>query len=237
MQGKAVYFCYSQTALQMPSEIQARIAHTIDTAIDTRISPQTLAVHNEVAALSIAQKTLSQLIKGTIRDVGKNMGAEIQKHSQEITLDLRNTFNTLSISHKACAEGIVKIEDQSRTTLEAVQKYSIESRTASTTVQEMISDVSTRQSQSTDIVLRTVLQSGQETAHEIQEQTLSLHQKLDRINWLMGTVKDRMGDLSIAQRFARLSTSNSEIEKAIGNIQQSVWLLVSALHVLIRELM
>jgi hypothetical protein len=54
---------------------------------------------------------------------------------------------------------------------------------------------------------------------------------------LMGTVKDRMGDLSIAQRSARLSTSNSEIEKAIGNIQQNVWLLVSALHVLIRELM
>jgi hypothetical protein len=228
----------------MPSEIQARIAHTIDTAIDTRISPQTLAIDNEVKAISAAQKTSSKLIEGTIRDVGKSTAAEIQKHSQEITLDLQNKFNTLSISHKACAEGMVKIEDQSWTTLEAVQNYTIESRTASMTVQEMISDLSTRQSQSTDIVLRRVIQTGQETAHAIErhssasrDQASSLHQKLDRMNWLMVTVKDRMGDLSIAQRSARLSTSNSEIEKAISSIQRSVWLLVSALHVLIRELM
>lgn len=224
----------------MPAEIQARIAHTIDTAVDTRISPQTLAVHNVVTALSTAQKNSSQAIEGTIRSVGKNTEAEIQKHSQKITLNLENKFNTLSISHKACAEGIVKIEDQSHTTFEAVKINTA----ASVTVLGSILDLSAHQSQSTDLVLRAVLQTGQETAHAIQkhssasrQQTSSLHQKLDRMNSLMGTVKDCMGDLSVAQRSASLSASNSEIQGAIGNIYRSVWLLVSALHVLIRELM
>lgn len=228
----------------MPSETQARIAHTIDTTIETRITPLASAVQNEVTALSVAQKTSSTLIEKTIRDVGKNTGAEIQKHSQEITLDLGNKFNTLDISQKTCADSMLKIEDQSRTTLEAVQNYTIESRTASMNVQEMISDLSIRHSQSTDTVLQRVLQNGQQTAQAIQrhssasrEQTSSLHQKLDRMNWLIGTVKDHIGDLSIAQQSAKLSTSKSDIENAIGNIQRSVLLLVSALHVLIRELM
>jgi hypothetical protein len=157
---------------------------------------------------------------------------------------LETKFNTLHISQKTCADGIVKIEDQSRTTLKAVQNYIIESYTASMNVQEMISDLSIRQSQSTDTVLQRVRQNGQETAQAIQrhssasrEQTSSLQQKLDRMNWLMGTVKDHIGDLSIAQQSARLSTSKSDIENAIRNIQRSVLLLVSALHVLIRELM
>jgi hypothetical protein len=57
------------------------------------------------------------------------------------------------------------------------------------------------------------------------------------MNSLVGTVKDRMTDLSIAQYSASSSTSNLEIQKAIGSIYRSIWLLVSALHVLIRELM
>jgi hypothetical protein len=107
----------------------------------------------------------------------------------------------------------------------------------------MISDLSTRQSQSTALVLQGVLETGQETTRTIQqnslasrEQAFSLHQKLDRIDWLMGAVRIRMDDLSLAQQYARTRTSN-KTQDALGNIQRSVWLLVSALHVLIRELM
>jgi hypothetical protein len=217
----------------MPSEIQARIACTIDTTVDNRINPLTLAVHKEVAALSAAQITSSKFIEGMIRDVGKNTEVEILKQ-----------FKALSISNKGLAEDIIKIKDHSRMTLETVQNHTIKSHTASVTIQEIISDMSTRQSQSTDMVLRRVLETGRQTANSIEKQNsvlrdeaLSLHQKLNRVTWLIGTVKDHMGDLSIAQHSVRLSVSNSEIRAAIGNIQRSVWLLVSALYILIRELM
>jgi hypothetical protein len=227
----------------MPSEIQARITYTIDTAIDTRISPVAMTVHKEVAALSADQKTSFKLIEGLVRDGGNNTEAKIQKHTQEITLALRNKFNTLSSFNEAYSETIGKIAVQAQKTLESVQNHAVESRAASTTVQGIIADLSARQSQST-MVLRRVLQTGQEAAYSIQrhssisrEQTLSLHQKLDRMNWLMGTVKDRVGALSSAQQSAKLDISNSEIRNAIANIQRNVWLVVSALHVLIRELM
>jgi paraquat-inducible protein B len=105
------YSFYSHTTLQMPSEIQARIAHTIDTAVDTRINPVTLAVNREVAALAIAEEASSKLIEGTIRDVGKNHMEELQKYNGKISLDLENKFNTLSMIQEACAGGIAKIED------------------------------------------------------------------------------------------------------------------------------
>jgi hypothetical protein len=224
----------------MPAEIQARIAHTIDTAVDTRIHPQTRAVHDAVLALLTAQKNSPQLIEQTIRSAEKNTGALIHNHSKSITLDLENKFNTLSISHTACAEGVVRIEDKSRTTLEAVNSNTA----ASVAVLGSISDLASRHSQSTDVILRRALKTEQQTIHAIQkhgsasrEQISSLHQKLDCMNSLVGTVKDRMKDLSIAQYSASSSTSNLEIQKAIGSIYRSIWLLVSALHALIRELM
>jgi len=228
----------------MPFEIQARIAHTIVTAVDTRINPVTRAVHREVAALAVAEDASSKLIEGAIRDVGKNNIEELQKHSGKMSLDLENKFCTLSTTQEACAGGIVRIEDQSRKILEGAQSQATENRTASKDVQEMISNLSARQSQCTKLVLRGVRQEGQETVLEIRkhtwefrEQALSLHQKVDRMTQLAETVKDRMGNLSIAQQSARLTATNSEIERAIDNIQRSIWLLVSALHILIREVM
>jgi hypothetical protein len=228
----------------MPSEIQSRIAHTIDTAVDTRINPLVSAVYKEVAALSASEKASSKLIEGTVRDVGRQNAAEIQKHTQTISVDLENKFNALSISQRSCAERAFKIDDRSRTILEAVQNQAAKSHTDSKIVQEIVLNLSTRQSQSTDIVLRTIRQESQEATRAIQRHSsvsrnhhLSLYKKLDHMNWLMGTVKDHMGSLSITQQSARLSATNSEIEKAIDNLQRSVWLLLSALHVLIRELM
>jgi hypothetical protein len=228
----------------MPSEIQARIAHTIDNAVDTRINPMAVAVHREVAALAVVEETSSKLIEGAIRDVGKNNTEELHRHSGKINLDLENKFSTLSITQEICAGGIMRIEDQSRRILEGAQSQAIENRAASKDVQDMISNLSACQSQSTNLVLQRVRQESQETALGIRKHTwvsrkqnLRLHQKLDRLTWLAEIVKDRTSDLSIAQQSARLTTTNSEIEKAIDNIQRGIWLLVYALHTLIRELM
>jgi hypothetical protein len=53
----------------------------------------------------------------------------------------------------------------------------------------------------------------------------------------MVTVKDHITDLSAAEQYAVMTSSNSEIQKAFENIRKMVWLLISALHVLMRELM
>lgn len=232
-----------QTTLQIPAEIQARIAHTIDTAVDIRISPLTLKVHKEVAALAAAEKASSKHIKETIQDVQKDNAAEIQKHSQNITLDLEQKFSTLSASQQPFRESLSAIQDRSQTLLEAVKTQSINIHANSETMKGQVLDLSIRQSQSTNIVLRAVRKENQRTVSALQthastsqHQALSLHKKLDRMIWLMGTAKDRMGNLSMVQNSAHPSASNSEIEKAIRNLQQGVWLLVSALHVLMREL-
>ena len=224
--------CYRQTSLQLPSEIQARIAHSIDSAIETRIIPTTSAIENKVEAISAGQQLSSNLIKGKTRD----LLLEIEKHSQKITLDLESKFNTLCLSDRAFGESMIRNESQSQKLLEVTQKHALESRITSKAVQEMITDLSSQQTQSTDIALRKFQETGKETERLIQgnslvlrEQASSLHQKLDRMNSLILTVK--------AQQSAERNISNSEVPNPVDNLQRSVWLLVSALQVLIRELM
>jgi ATP-dependent Lon protease len=221
----------------MPSEIQARIAHTIDRAIDTRINPHTLAVHKEVAALSAAEKASSKLIKGTIQDVVRQNATEMQKYTQITSAHLEEKFNALSLSQRTCAASTFRIEDRSRMILEAVYTQTSESRADSKTVQAMALDLFANQSRTTDAIVRAVQQEGQKNTSVSKKRILNLHKKLDHMSSLMGTVNNHMSSLSIARQSARLSTTNSEIETAIGSLRQSLWLLLSALHVLIRELM
>jgi hypothetical protein len=203
-----------------------------------------LKVNEEVTALSAAEKASAKHIKESIEDVKKHNATEIQKHSQIIYLGFEQTFSALSVSQQDVTQSLSTIQDQSRSVLDIVRNQSIESHADSKIVQGQVLDLCTRQSQSTDTILKAVQKESQKTASALQKhastsryQTMSLHQRLDRMYWLMGAVKNRINNLSMAQQSAHSSASSSEIEKAIGNIQRSVWLLVSALHVLIRELM
>jgi hypothetical protein len=220
----------------MPSEIQARIAHTIDTVVDKRISHSTLNVQKEVTALSVATTASSKHLEEIIQDVGKHNATEIQAHSQNFSLDLEQKFNTLALNHQAVTERLSTIEDQSRTVLDTVKTQSNKSRHELKVVQEKVSNLSSRQSQSADMSQKTTSALHRYTSSS-QHQTLSLHKKLNHMTWLMGTVKGSMDDLSRAQQPFSSNASNSEIEEAISSLQRSVCLLVSALHVLIRELM
>ena len=206
--------CCRQTSLQLPSEIQARIAHSIDSDVGNRVI---LAIENKLDTLLDIQKASCNLIEGT----SQNLGARFEKNHQDLALDLANKFDILSLSDKAL--------------LEAVQYHGLESRIASQTVRGMISELSTRQSQSTDMVLRRVRETSNKTGYLIdrnnsilREQASSLHQKLDRMSWLTDTVKE--------QQPAQRNISSPELQNAVGNIKQIVWLLVSVLHILIREL-
>ncbi len=234
----------SQTSLQLPSEIQARISQSLDAAFETRISPLALTIRNDVKAISAAQRTSDELICAAIREIGSNTKAEIQKQREETTHNLGDIRNSPSLSQERFTKGMARIEDQSETAVTTLREFGVENRTAAANVQGKLSGLSLQQAQSTDIASRRVVQMGQETAHEIQrlrstsqEQTLNLQKKLDRMNWLMVTVKDRMSDLSNAQQSTMPGTASLEIQQAMRNIQRGVWLLASALHILIREFM
>ena len=188
----------SQNTLQMPSEIQTRIAHTIDNAIEKRLAPATLAVHEDVHDLSVAQKTSSVLVEQAMKEVGQNLLSGIQRQTDVITLDLQRKFDALSLSQTESME------------------------------------TGLRKGPKTDRIIANAFER-QICASEAQNS--SMHQKLDRMNWLMGTVKDRVADLSGAEQSAALRTGSPEIGNAIADIHKGVWSLVSALHFLIRELM
>ena len=201
-------------------------------------------VHKEVMSLSAAENASAKHIKESIEDVKKHNATEIQRHSQNIHLDFEQKFSALSISQQDVTESLSKMQDQSQSVLDVVRNESIESHANSKIVQGQVLNLGTRQSQSTDTILKAVQNERQKTASALQKhastsryQTMSLHQKLDRMNWLMGAVKNRMDNFSMTQQSAHSSAYSSEVEKAMQNIQRSVWLLVSALHVLVRELM
>ncbi|PQE31543.1 Ankyrin repeat-containing protein [Rutstroemia sp. NJR-2017a WRK4] len=225
-----------QTTLQMPSEIQARIADMIDAAVERRINHLTLNVQNEVMALSVAEKASSKQFEEALRDVGRQNTTEIQTQSQNFSLDLEKKFQNLSTYQQTLTARLSTIEDQSRTVLDTLRTHSIESHQEFRVIQEKVSNLSSRQSQSVNMSknARSALRRHNSLS---QPQALTLHKKFNHAICLMGTLKKRMVDFSGAQQPTSLGVSNSEIREAIGSLQRSVCLLVSALHVLIRELL
>ncbi len=186
----------------------------------------TLKVHEEILALSAAEKASAKHIKETIEDVKKHNATAIQKHNQMINMDFEQKFSALSISQQDVTESLSTIQDQSQSALNVVRNQSIESHADSKIIRGQVLDLCTLQSQSTDTILNAVQKESQKTANSLQKhastsryQTMSLHQKLDRMGWLMGAVKNRMDNLSMAHHQSGLSSaSSSEVEKSMRNI-------------------
>jgi hypothetical protein len=169
-------------------------------------------------SLSAAEKASAKPIKESIEDVKKHNATEIQRHSQNIHLDFEQKFSALSISQQDVTESLSSMQDQSQSVLDVARNQSIESHADSKIVQGQVLDLCTRQSQSTDTILKAVQKERQKTATVLQKhastsryQTMSLHQKLDRMNWLMGAVKNRIDNSSIALQSTHSSASSSEI--------------------------
>jgi hypothetical protein len=106
-----------------------------------------------------------------------------------------------------------------------------------------LDNLSASQSTSTDLVIRNIQQSQLYTGKLIHVQALegraqcsSLHRKLDQVEASLGAMRDSLVDLSTIQSNTNPSLCDSETERAARNILDSIWLLLSSLQLLIREL-
>jgi len=188
---------YSQTSLQMPFKIQARMAQTIDAAIDKRVNPLITAVHSVVAGLSEFQATIRNEYDALLASQGSSIIQTIEDQSQKTLNTIQNqTLENLSASTTVQA----KLED-----LSAGQYKS--------------TDLVIRRVIETG---RSTVEAIQRQTRETYAHTSSFHQKLDQMNSLIGTVKDVMGDHSTAQKCTGLGTSNSGIREAAENILCSI---------------
>lgn len=80
-----------QTTLKMPDIILDRISHAIDTAIDTKIVPETKLVDCKIEALSAAQASSVDMITRTVQEVGRTTTQAIHRkiledHAQSLSL-------------------------------------------------------------------------------------------------------------------------------------------------------
>lgn len=147
-------FSPRQTTQKLPDNIQDRISHTIDTAIDTRIVPETKLVNRKIEALSAAQVSSVDTVTRTVQEIG-------------------------------------------RSTAEAMHRKMLEDRV----------------------------------------QSLSFRKKLEQVGTSISAIENSLQELSTTRLKLDLGIPKSEIEQAAQNILSNIWLLLSSLQLLIRELM
>jgi hypothetical protein len=208
----------SQTTLQMPFDIQRQISHDIDASIGSKIMAASSLVNDKVDTLSGEQESSLVLINRNLKDLSDTVSA-----------------NALE-DHAATS----RLEDR----LELVQKSQglcVESTTA---LQTSLTNLSVAHQHSTDLVIREIRQVGNSTTKETQTQALEgrvqssgLHMKLDQIESSIGMLRNSLQSLSNIQLDLDADLSKTEMEKAARNILRSIWLLISSLQLLIRELL
>jgi hypothetical protein len=106
-----------------------------------------------------------------------------------------------------------------------------------------IEALSAAQVSSVDTITRTVQEIGRTTTEAIHRkmledraQSLSLRKKLERVGTSISTIEGSLQGLSTTRLELNRSIPKPGIEQAAQNILSSIWLLLSSLHLLIREL-
>jgi hypothetical protein len=106
-----------------------------------------------------------------------------------------------------------------------------------------IEALSAAQVSSVDTITRTVQEIGRTTTEAIHRkmledraQSLSLRMKLERVGTSISTIEGFLQGLSTTRLESNRSIPKPGIEQAAQNILSSIWLPLSSLHLLIREL-
>ena len=106
-----------------------------------------------------------------------------------------------------------------------------------------IEALSAAQVSSVDTITRTVQEIGRTTTEAIHRkvledraQSLSLRKKLERVGTSISTIESSLLGLSTTRLELDRSIPKPGIEQAAQNILSSIWLLLSSLHLLIREI-
>jgi len=157
----------------MPNDIQDRMSHAIDRAIDTKITPATTLVNNQIGALSAEHAASTNLIAQTVQEVERTTAEAIHSNATEdrkVTTRLENGLDLVLKSQMESAEEIVRVHTK--------LKY-----------------LTVAHSASTDVVVRSLRQTGQDPANALRmqasggrAQSANLHKKLDQVDASLGAI-------------------------------------------------
>jgi histone deacetylase complex regulatory component SIN3 len=202
----------------MPINIQRQISHDIDASIGCKIMTASSLVHDKIGTLSRAQENSFDLINGNLKNISDKVSAKaIEDHA-----------------------ATSRLEDR----LELVQKSQGLYMESTTALQTSLTDLSVAHQHSTDLVIREIRQVGNSATKETQRQRLEgraqssgLHTKLDHIESSIGMLRKSIQSLSDIQLVEDPDLSKTEMERTAHNILRGIWLLLSSLQLLIRELL
>jgi len=212
-----MYFS-SQTTLQMPFDIRRQISFDVDASIGSKINAAGSLMSDKFRKLSEAQENSSDLMNKNLERISETASAQaIEGHAA--TSRLEDRLELIHNSQERCTESI-------------------------TSLQTSLTDLSVAHQHSTDLALREIRQASNSTTMESQRQTLEsraqssgLHMKLDHMEASIGMLRNSLQSLSNIQLDWDPDISKNEIERVTYNILRGIWLLLSNLHLLIRELL
>jgi hypothetical protein len=203
----------------MPIDIQNRICHIIDTVVDMRMPPVMTLLDTRTEALLANHTASAKESDPTDGDIGIRRTEACQ--------------TTNSIADNCDENG--RFEN-------GRDLAPLSLKESSGNIEKGVDDLYTVNS--TGPVINNVQQTEHLTSNLISKRAVeghttssSLHKKLDQVDTSLGAIRHSLVDLSIVHRKMDSNKSRSEIETAIQNILGSIWVLLSSLHVLIRELM
>lgn len=204
----------------MPENIRDRTSQLIDTAIDARIIPAATIIDHKISDLSTAQASSTDIITRNLREVGKTTVEAIHTtalEGREATKRIENRLERILISQEISSE-------------------------ADTELCAKIKNISIAQSISTDLVVRCA-QASQDTTNasrlhalETRAQSSSVHRKLDEVVTSISTIQDSLHCLSTSRLALDSDLSQNKVVQAIQDMMSSIWLLLSSLQILTREL-
>ena len=203
--------------MSMPQNVPDQVAHTID----TRIVPETAPVHRKIEALSETQISSVDTITRSVQEIARTTAEAIGRKRLEdlqATSKLESRLEQLFISQ----------EIFSNTTANMCTK---------------LENIHIQQPTATDMVIQSSQRANTEQSslfhrHPFGDrlQSSSLHEKLGRVGSSLGAIENSLEYLSTAGVKLDADISKSEVKRAGQNIVGSIWMLLSSLQLLIREL-
>lgn len=205
------------------------MSHTLELAINTNVRPLANGIETKINFLSTSNaentKDIINLVKSchNIASLESNTrGLEIQEIRNTLHSRLDTTIKVQKEGHSHIAQSLDMLKSQN------------------TKLQGDIDEISKQQIKATDLVLRKLSSSEEAIQQNISAEqygSSKLHHKLVQVDTSIQAIQGSLQVLSHVGQHRISKVSDTGIEKALQGILGSIWLLVSSLQVLIREIL
>ncbi|KAG4440975.1 hypothetical protein IFR05_003539 [Cadophora sp. M221] len=212
-----------QIVTRLPSDVQEKVAHTIDTRFEATLKPVRTFIQDQTTALKISQSTSTDLITGNISKLGLEGSTALSKQATSI-----QKLQEMQLGHQSTLDVV----------LTCMQSL-IALRPLATAVEEQSTAVSKSQATSMDIITRTVSQS-------CRRNTTALNKQTSEIQDLQSTIINRFDSMSSLINILHTANTGSpampeqhstrELQIAARNLAASIWQILWHVQRLIREL-